>query len=561
MNRPTKQEELMRFSRALISTCLVVTPLLAASVTQAQDNCGPPQPITAFQMTRAIEYDVDIVPLEIGGTSANFLLGTGSYLTMIRQSAAENLKMSLRPSADVRTLHTTGSGSQSDAVIPQFKLGLINGSDTVFHIAPETDASNSGFVLQVIGKSGAAFPFMANRGTAIGIGGMTGVFISNLWTSAAMMGMDFTVSSTNYQTAANTRAFDGVFGLDYITGYDSDIDFGTDTYQMFSTDHCPGPGPGVFATTPDVAVVPILKGELSLHIPVKMDGQTFNALIDTSSTVSTLREDVAKLVYGISPSAPPATASARDLPAAGSAGTSETVIVHGDPVVEHTFQTRSFGGVTVTNPHMVLVPLSSGYLLSDTQRTTGSLLTSQKVLNVPQLTIGMDILRKLHIYVAPKEGNIYITEASVPNQAQSASIKDIYRQYVPKRIADLNRYIAAHPRDFLALNERCYARAATKTELDAALADCDQAIKLKPGDPSTLESRALVLYQQGKYQDALSAYDAVLAINPRQASALLLRGYTKAKLGDQAGMASDIAAAKAANSAVEAQLLALDISG
>jgi len=177
-----------------------------------------------------------------------------------------------------------------------------------------------------------------------------------------------------------------------------------------------------------------------------------------------------------------------------------------------------------------------------------------------RVTIGMDILRKLHIYVAPKEGNIYITEASVPNQAQTASIKDIYRQYVPKRIADLNRYIAAHPRDFLALNERCYARAATKTELDAALADCDQAIKLKPGDPSTLESRALVLYQQGKYQDALSAYDAVLAINPRQASALLLRGYTKAKLGDQAGMASDIAAAKAANSAVEPQLLALDIS-
>jgi tetratricopeptide (TPR) repeat protein len=93
------------------------------------------------------------------------------------------------------------------------------------------------------------------------------------------------------------------------------------------------------------------------------------------------------------------------------------------------------------------------------------------------------------------------------------------------------------------------------------MADCDLAIKLKPGDPSTLESRALVLYQQGKYQDALSAYDAVLAINPRQASALLLRGYTKAKLGDQTGMAADIAAAKAANSAVEAQLLALDISG
>ncbi len=550
----------MRLSRALIGTCLMVTPLFAAPAAQAQNSCGPPQPITAFQMTRGIEDDVDMVPLEIGGTSANFLLGTGSYLTMIRQSEAETLKLPLRPSADVRTLHVSGSGSQSDAVIPQFKLGLINGNGTVFHIAPETDASNSGFVLQVIGKGGStAFPFISNRGTAMTPAGMQGVFISNLWSSAALMGKDLTVSSTNYQTAANTRAFDGVFGLDYITGYDSDIDFGTDTYQMFSADHCPGPGPGLFTTAPDVAVVPILKGELSLHIPVKMDGQTFNALIDTSATVSTLREDVAKLVYGISPSALPAKPSAPDQPAA--AGASETVIVHGDRVVEHTFQTLSFGGVTVTNPHMVLVPLSSGYLLSDTQHTTGSLLTTQKFLNVPQLTIGMDILRKLHIYVAPKEGNIYITEASVPDQAQSASIREIYRQYVPRRIADLNRFIAAHPRDFLALNERCYARAATKTELDAALADCDQAIKLKPGDPSTLESRALVLYQQGKYQEALSAYDAVLAINPRQASALLLRGYTKAKLGDQAGMASDIAAAKAANSAVEAQLLALDISG
>src|SRR5665213_3434007 len=109
MNHPAKQEEVMRLSRALIGTCLMLTPLFAAA--HAQDNCGPPQPITAFQMTRGIENDVDMVPLEIGGTSANFLLGTGSYLTMIRQSAAENLKLSLRPSADVRTLHVSGSGS------------------------------------------------------------------------------------------------------------------------------------------------------------------------------------------------------------------------------------------------------------------------------------------------------------------------------------------------------------------------------------------------------------------------------------------------------------------
>ncbi len=53
-------------------------------------------------------------------------------------------------------------------------------------------------------------------------------------------------------------------------------------------------------------------------------------------------------------------------------------------------------------------------------------------------------------------------------------------------------------------------------------------------------------------------YDAVLAKNPRQASAQLVRSYAKGRLGDQAGRDADLAAAKAAYAGIEARFVTFD---
>ena len=115
----------------------------------------------------------------------------------------------------------------------------------------------------------------------------------------------------------------------------------------------------------------------------------------------------------------------------------------------------------------------------------------------------------------------------------------------------MNQRLSSNPGDAPALASLCFDKATLKEDLDTALRDCDQAIKLMPNIAGYRTSRALVLYQQGKYQDALEGFNAALALNPKLDPALLMRGATKGKLSDAGGHDADVAAAKAINGDVE----------
>lgn len=110
-------------------------------------------------------------------------------------------------------------------------------------------------------------------------------------------------------------------------------------------------------------------------------------------------------------------------------------------------------------------------------------------------------------------------------------------------------WIAAHPKagEDLAqpLAGRCRARAFLNRDLDKAMADCDQALRLVPGNPTTLDSRALAELRLGQTDKALADLDQVLKIEPRNAWALFGRGLAKMRKGDKAGADADIAAATA----------------
>lgn len=126
-------------------------------------------------------------------------------------------------------------------------------------------------------------------------------------------------------------------------------------------------------------------------------------------------------------------------------------------------------------------------------------------------------------------------------------------------IAWLGSQLSEHPGDPALLARRCFMRALAKTELDAALEDCDRALALKPGMAAWRDYRALVLYVQGDYPAALTAYDQALAGNPSLPSSLLMRGVTKGKLGDQPGRDKDVAAAKALDANILNRYRALEI--
>jgi tetratricopeptide (TPR) repeat protein/predicted aspartyl protease len=117
----------------------------------------------------------------------------------------------------------------------------------------------------------------------------------------------------------------------------------------------------------------------------------------------------------------------------------------------------------------------------------------------------------------------------------------------PSAIDQFDHWIAVHPVDSSlgqALNGRCWARALWGQELQAALADCDRALRLAPNSPIVLDSRGLVHLRLGDLDKAIADYDAALALRPKNAWSLYGRGLAKLKKGVKDAKA-DIAAATA----------------
>jgi len=77
----------------------------------------------------------------------------------------------------------------------------------------------------------------------------------------------------------------------------------------------------------------------------------------------------------------------------------------------HNFTVMSFGGVSITHPHLVLTHSAASGLNSGPQ--TGTLLRNFGNTTVqPELTIGTDLLKLLHIYISFREHIVYVTQGA-----------------------------------------------------------------------------------------------------------------------------------------------------
>jgi predicted aspartyl protease len=186
---------------------------------------------------------------------------------------------------------------------------------------------------------------------------------------------------------------DGILALDMLANDDADLDFGADTLKLFSEDHCPGAG--VTWKPPAIAVAPITLARNHITVPVMLDGHAFQAVIDSGASDTALTEAAAKRIFGLTP---------------GDAATPRYGELNGDPALPtyiHWFKNLTFGQVSVGEPGVLVIPDSSG--LGDKSRDA-----ARETLAVPDLILGMDVLRNLHIYLAMGEGKIYVTPASQP---------------------------------------------------------------------------------------------------------------------------------------------------
>lgn len=120
----------------------------------------------------------------------------------------------------------------------------------------------------------------------------------------------------------------------------------------------------------------------------------------------------------------------------------------------------------------------------------------------------------------------------------------------PSALVDYDRAVLLEPKASMARGHRCFLHFHQK-RLRKAIRDCDEAVALAEGDgerarelrASALEVRGMVRLEMGQAKEAISDFDAALALRPGQEEALYGRGLAKRAAGDPKGAEADIAAA------------------
>jgi predicted aspartyl protease len=199
---------------------------------------------------------------------------------------------------------------------------------------------------------------------------------------------------------------EGLLALDHFTTMDMDVDFGTDTLSLFTQDHCegaiqywPGPPPGV---------LPFTLNGYHVVVPVMLDGHEERALIDTGAGTTIINQAEEDRVFGLH---------------LGDTDTPERGVLNGDATLKtytHRFKTLSFGDVAVTNPMVRIIPNAVGRNAEKAQLVGDRAKSEKDLIQKQDMIIGMDVLRKLHLYIAFGERKIYVAPASAPAPAAKA---------------------------------------------------------------------------------------------------------------------------------------------
>jgi predicted aspartyl protease len=176
---------------------------------------------------------------------------------------------------------------------------------------------------------------------------------------------------------------DGLLGPDLLANFDLDFDFAGGKVNLFSKEHCPGRVG--YWTTEKLKPITILRDDDQVHIAihVTLDGEDVKALIDTGASLSTLSLGHARRLFGF----------AEDDKRLADDGRFQNL----SGTKRFPFQRMTFGHVAVENPDIVLVPETS----------------SQMGPNPTPMILGLSVLRKLHVYIAYREKNLYVTAADV----------------------------------------------------------------------------------------------------------------------------------------------------
>jgi hypothetical protein len=196
------------------------------------------------------------------------------------------------------------------------------------------------------------------------------------------------------------RAY-GTLGTNFLTSFDIDVDFGTDKMKLFSPDHCPS-GVVYWTNPATVAILPITLYNNAVTVPVTVDGHDMKAYI-RSEGQTLMRKETAESFFGLTMGSP-------DTPELE--GQTIPKGKEREKTYMHVFKNLTFGGITVNNARVHIYP-DVLHRFGDTAQQTGNrALLNNDHSGPAYIAIGMNVLRKLHVYFAFGEQKMYISAAS-----------------------------------------------------------------------------------------------------------------------------------------------------
>jgi hypothetical protein len=192
------------------------------------------------------------------------------------------------------------------------------------------------------------------------------------------------------------RPYAGELAQDLLQSYDLDVDFATGQLRMYAKGHCPGP----IGWTASARAEMRNKG-WHLHIPVTLDGRTYDGIFDTGSRHTIMRLPAAKRDFGLYPDSP---------------GMTLYPAINGDPFLDghlHTFGKLSFAGMTFDAPEVLIVPDVMNRNADRSKIADNPTHHHNENLILPELSLGMDVLKHLHLFLSFGEQALYVAPAAV----------------------------------------------------------------------------------------------------------------------------------------------------
>ena len=342
---------------------------------QAQTTCAMPAIADQVALAPVANSNLMTVPVTINGKPKQFLLAISNNPTEVAQATVSELGLPRYSGASEDFLYqsTTAGGMGEQGPGYQGTLG-----------APTYDARSGG---------GTGALQTRVRAASFSIG------------TADTKNMQLLVADD--KEMGKSKPYDGLMTGAFFKQYDVEMDFAGKKLTFLTANGCSDPNQVVFWPHGAIAEVPMSLSNGKVQVPVVIDGHTINAVIDTSLMRTVMRRDIAERTFGLQTGGLQTGSSMMEDSGPRDGG--------GQTVYVHTFPQIKLDGITASNVP-VAIQVNSMVHVMDRQPITGSRaqFAADPRTRIPDLSLGMDVLSQLHLYLVFNQDKVYATAAAQP---------------------------------------------------------------------------------------------------------------------------------------------------